>query len=376
MQPGSDAPASEPKVLHAVPAPRLRVVQSGRALLLLITGLVSVFALHAARDFLLPVVLALLLAGVFAPLMQRLERRGAPRTVAAGLIVLATVGLLLLGVYYLSGPASTWLAKTPAAFARLEQALHDVQRPLQNLTHTAAQLRRLVHGNDSPPLVNQEGAPLLDLLVTTEQAAVTIGLTLILLYFLLASGDFFKRGLLGFFEDERAKARVAECAHDIQRQISVYLGAVTSINFCLGSAVSFVLWLLGMPNPVLWGVMFGALTYVPYLGPLVGLGVITAVALVSLEDVVTALTAPLACLGLSAIEGHLVTPVVLGRSLALNPVVIFVDLMFWTWLWGFPGAIMAVPVLMVFKIVCDHVEPLAAVGRVLGRYDSVAERHG
>jgi predicted PurR-regulated permease PerM len=346
-----------------------------RGPLLFVAGIAGVLALREAKEFLLPVVLALLLTGVLSPIATFLVRRGAPKTVAAGLTVLATVAVLLTGVYYLSAPASAWLAKAPTALARLEAAALEFRRPLEGLTNAAAQMRRLVHGGDGAS-GGGGGTSLLDLLVVTEEAAVAAGITLILLYFMLASGGFFRRRLLGFFREAAVQARVADCAEAIREQVSVYLGTVTAINFCLGSAVSFVLWLLDIPNPVLWGVMFGALTYVPYLGPLIGLGIIAAVALTSDADGVSAITAPLAVAGLSAVEGQLVTPVVLGRSLALNPVVIFVDLLFWTWLWGIPGAIMAVPILMAFKIVCDHVTPLGPLGRFLGRYDDDAFRPG
>ncbi len=367
-EPPPPAPPERAPAPRAPTVTQLTLTPAGRWASYLIAGVVLVMALEAARDFLLPLVLGLLLAGVLSPVVAWMTERRVPRSVAAGLTVLATVAVLLLGTYYLSAPATAWLGKAPAALHKLEQAVREFRRPLEGVSHAVEQMRRLMHGSSAAVEV-QAGTPVLDLLVLTEEAAVALSVTLILLFFLLQSGDFFSRQVLTWFADNGSRQQAAHCVRAIQEQVSVYLGTVTAINFCLGSAVSFVLWLLGVPNPVLWGVMFGALTFIPYVGPLFGLGVIGAVALVSADDLVTAVMAPLAVSGLSAIEGQLVTPVVLGRSLALNPVVIFVDLMFWTWLWGVPGAILAVPVLMAFKIVCDHVEPLAPIGRLLGRYD-------
>jgi predicted PurR-regulated permease PerM len=153
----------------------------------------------------------------------------------------------------------------------------------------------------------------------------------------------------------------------MEEHISKYLVTMTLINVGLGVAVGGAMRLADMPNPVLWGVTAAVLNFVPYLGPVVTLGMIALVSLLTFEDLGRAFVAPGLYLGLNALEGYLVTPMLLGRRLLLNPVVIFLGIIFWGWLWGIPGALLAVPILVTFKIFCDHIGPLSPIGECLGR---------
>ncbi|MGH7358694.1 MAG: AI-2E family transporter, partial [Candidatus Rokuibacteriota bacterium] len=156
-------------------------------------------------------------------------------------------------------------------------------------------------------------------------------------------------------------------ARDMEEHISKYLVTMTLINVGLGAAVGGAMRLADMPNPVLWGVTAAVLNFVPYLGPVVTLGMIALVSLLTFEGLDRALVAPALYLGLNALEGYLVTPMLLGRRLLLNPVVIFMGIIFWGWLWGIPGALLAVPIMATFKIFCDHIGPLSPIGEFLGR---------
>ena len=192
---------------------------------------------------------------------------------------------------------------------------------------------------------------------------------IVLLYFLLASGDLFLRKLIKVLPTFEDKKRAVEIAREIEHNISTYLFTVTLINIGVGVAVGVGVWLLKMPNPVLWGVLAGVLTYIPYLGAMVGIGILGLAALLVFDDLGHALAVPAVYLVVSFLEGNFVTPLVLGRRLTLNPVVIFVGLLFWFFLWGIPGALLAVPTLAVFKIVCDHVDTLAPIGEFFGPAD-------
>jgi predicted PurR-regulated permease PerM len=192
---------------------------------------------------------------------------------------------------------------------------------------------------------------------------------MVLLYFLLASGDLFLRKLIKVLPTFKDKKRAVEIAREMERNISTYLFTVTLINVGVGVAVGVGVGLLGMPNPVLWGVLAFVLTYIPYLGAIVGIGILGLAALLVFDDVGQALAVPAVYMVVSFLEGNFVTPLVLGRRLTLNPVVIFVGLLFWFFLWGIPGALLAVPILAVFKIVCDHVDTLAPIGEFFGPAD-------
>ena len=188
----------------------------------------------------------------------------------------------------------------------------------------------------------------------------------ILLYFLLASGDLFLRKVVTVLPRLEDKKRAVQMAHQIEENISIYLVSVTTINLGLGVLVGVAMWLLGMPTPWLWGAMAGLFNFVPYLGAIASATVIALVASASFDGIGQAILPPAVFFTMTSIEGNFVTPAILGRRLTLNPVVIFVSLIFWGWIWGVAGALLAVPILAVFKLFCDNIEPLSSIGEFLG----------
>jgi predicted PurR-regulated permease PerM len=190
--------------------------------------------------------------------------------------------------------------------------------------------------------------------------------TLALLYFLLASGDFFLRRLMHVLSRRRDRRRAAEIAAEVERDVSAYLLAVTVVNVVFGAVVALAMWLLGMPNAALWGVLAAATNYVPYLGALVCGGILTLVALLTFPDLERAALVPLAFFLLNFVEAYLLTPLVVGRRLTLHPVAVFVAVLFWGWLWGIPGGFLAVPILATVKIVASHFAALRPLAEFLG----------
>jgi len=165
----------------------------------------------------------------------------------------------------------------------------------------------------------------------------------------------------------RDKKKAVTIARETEASISTYLVTVTLVNLALGLGVALVMFLLKMPNPVLWGAMAALAEFVPYLGASALVALLTLAGLVTFEQVGHALLVPVAYLGVNIIQSQLVSPLILGRRLTLNPVAIFVGLVFWWWIWGVPGAFIAVPLIATFKIFCDHIEALAPIGEFLGR---------
>jgi predicted PurR-regulated permease PerM len=207
----------------------------------------------------------------------------------------------------------------------------------------------------------------------TQSVVISAAATLVLLYFLLASGDMFLRKVVRVASTLTRKKRAVEVARAVQSDMTRYLLTITCINVGLGLTTGIAMYFLGMPNPFLWGAMAALLNFLPYIGAASTLVILTIVAFLTFDGAAQIIGVPLVFLGLTALEGQFLTPILTGRSLTLNPVVIFLSMLFWAWLWGAVGALVAVPILMTFKILCDHIETLAPVGEFLSGKQTESE---
>jgi predicted PurR-regulated permease PerM len=331
--------------------------------------LATFYTLYLARSFLLPIILALLLSFLLAPVVRLLRRLRIPQGLAAGLVVFGLLGGLGWGVYELSGPAYEWAQKAPQSMRRLERKLRDIKRPVQTMSKATQQVEKITQmGGGTPPRTVTVQSETLGERVFSQATELVAGAAVmfILLFFLLASGDLFLRKLIRVLPRLSDKKRAVEIARQIESDISAYLATVTVINIGLGLAVWGLMTLIGVPNPLLWGVIATVTNYIPYLGAIIMIVVLAGVGFLTFPDLTHSLMPPAAFIGLNLLESYLVTPMVLGRRLTLNPVVIFLGLTFWGWLWGITGALLAVPIMVVLKIFCDHSESLASIGEFLG----------
>ncbi len=339
---------------------------------LALTGLLvlaTFYTLYFGRAFFLPIILALLLNSLLSPVVRGLKRLRIPNALGAALVVFGLLGGIGWGVYELSGPAYEWAQKAPQTMRRLERKLRDFKKPVQTMSKATQQVEKItqVGGGPATPAVQVTTETLGERMFSKATELVAGGVVMIiLLFFLLASGDLFLRKLIRVLPSLADKKRAVEIARQMQTDISSYLVTITAINVALGLAVWGILTVLGVPNPLLWGVLATVTNYIPYLGAIVMIAVLAMVGFLSFENTSQAMMVPLSFVGLNILESYLVTPLVLGRRLTLNPVVIFLSLTFWGWLWGIAGALLAVPIMVVFKIFCDHSEPLASVGEFLG----------
>lgn len=330
------------------------------------------YSLYFARGFFFPIILGAILSLLLAPLVKGLVNAGIPRGLGAGLVVLGIVALFASAAYTLWGPATRWMAETPARMARIEAELQALLQPMESVSEAAERMEDLTAGSGEPqePLreVRMERGSFTAFLLGQTRGVLTAALfTTVLVYFLLASGDLFLRKLVRVMPTLADKKRAVRITRDVQRDVSTYLFTYALINTGLGIAIGVAMRLLGVPNPLLWGVMAGLLNFIPYLGAAIGMTVVTLVALPAYPSLGAVLVVPLTYLGLTALEGNLITPLIMGRRLTLNPVVIFLGVTFWYWLWGIPGALLATPLLVTLKVVCDHYEPWSPVGEFLGR---------
>lgn len=327
------------------------------------------YTLYLGRSFFLPIVLALLLNFLLSPMMRLLRKLRIPTALGAAVVVFGLLGVLGLGIYELSGPAVQWAAQAPQSLRRLERKLSELKKPVQTMSKATQQVEKIteVGSGTSPRKVEVQQETLGEKMFSQATALIAGGVVMfILLFFMLASGDLFLRKLIKVMPSLGDKKRAVEIARQIETDISAYLSTITLINIGLGLAVWGILSLVGFPNPLLWGVLATVTNYIPYLGAILMIVVLAAVGFLTFDDVGQALMAPGAFIGLNIVESYIVTPIVLGRRLTLNPVVIFLGLTFWGWLWGITGALLAVPIMVVFKIFCDHSESMASIGEFLG----------
>jgi len=282
---------------------------------------------------------------------------------------LVLLSVATYGSIKLSKPAAEWMEKVPESLSKVDLKIGFLRKPLETVNRTAEELKKLARLGDEKKIEVEIKRPALadTVLTGTQEFLAKASVMFILLYFLLASGDLFLSKTVKVFPGLDRKKEIVKITRAVEQQVSRYLFTVMVINIFMGITLGLGMYLIGMPNPVLWGVMAGLLVFLPYLGPLTGIAVVTLVALLTFDSLARALLAPAIYFALETIQGQIVTPMVLGLRLALNPVAIFVWLIFWGWMWGIAGVLLAVPMLTVFKILCDHIRPLAPVGEFLGR---------
>lgn len=333
----------------------------------------SIMVLARAKDFLVPVVLAFLLSMVFAPVRRMLSRRGIPAGVSALVIVLILLAGFSSIVVALAVPVSNWVANAPKIERQVQGKIRDVSASLNGLYEANDRIKEVTqpkHGSSDVQKVQLEDKGLMtNAAVVAPNMLAQFMFTFVLLLFLLASGDMFYEKLVHVMPTLKDKRRAMRIVYSIERQLSRYLLAITLINACLGVAVGVAMWLIGMPNPVVFGVIAFIFNFIPYLGAIAGILVAAMVALVAFSGFMWAFVVAGVYFCLTAIEGQIITPYFVGRELRVNTVMIFLAVSFWAWLWSAVGMIVAVPLLVMAKTFCDHIDPLHELG------DFLSERH-
>jgi predicted PurR-regulated permease PerM len=325
------------------------------------------YTMYFMRALLLPLVLALLLSYLLAPLVRLFGRIRIKPAFAAAIILLSLVGLIIYGVSRLAEPAAGWLEKAPYSLQQLKQKLLPLKKPMEKVAQASGEIDKLTSTEEpqTKTVVVKRNA-IADALFTQTPEFIASGVVMfILLYFLLAYDGVFLTKITKVIPRLTDKKRAVSIVREIELQISRYLLTVTLINIGLGTAVGLTVHFLGLRNPIMWGVLVATLNFVPYLGALTGIICMTLGAVLSFDSLGYALMFPASYLVLATLEGNFITPMVLGRSLTLNPVVILIALTFWGWMWGIAGMILAVPILATFKIFCDHIEPMAPIGEFM-----------
>lgn len=334
-------------------------------------ALALLYTAYLAAEIVLPVLVAALLALVLAPLAGRLKRQGLPRGLAAGLVTVAVVAAAGWGVQMLATPAAEWVARAPQSLDEIERKLRPVREPVRQALEATEQVERLAGTAERKSVVTVKDFDLGEVFVVSlTQLAVQAVIVVVLLFFLLASGNRLVARAARVPRSPEGRRRVLAVARRIKQDVSLYLGLITLVNIGLGAVTALVMWGLDMPTPALWGVLAGAMNFIPYAGSLVTMAVLGVVGLLSFDDVWRGLLPALAFLALTSVEADFVTPMVVGRRLTLPPMLVFLSLVVWGWMWGVVGALLAVPLLVILKVVADNVPALAPMAAFLGAPDS------
>lgn len=352
-------------------APPLRGLAIG-----LLAAAAALYLLRSAEAFLIPLVLAALLSYALSPLVDRLVGVGVPRMLAASLVVLALLAGLGAGLLGLWAQVVVVAERLPEAARELRLRLEErPDGPLEKVQEAAEELEQAAERQPAPGSRQREpDAPAFDVrayLWSASGAALGFGaqaaMVVFLVFFLLLSGDLYKRKLVRIVGPPLARKRLTvEILDMIAGHIGRFLLVRAGTSAAVGVATGLALWGIGLEQAAVWGVMAGVFNSIPYFGPFVVTAGLAVVGFLQFGTIGMAATVAGIALVLTSVEGWLVTPPLLGRAARMNAVAVFVSLIFWSWLWGVAGLILAVPIMVVVKTICDHMDDLRPVGELLG----------
>jgi predicted PurR-regulated permease PerM len=310
------------------------------------------FALRAGAEFFLPVTAALVIAIALVPMLEWFERHGIPSKVAAALCLLVFLTLTFFAIGSIVLPALTWVTLIPERIDKVRATLEpllDLYKSFDRFIEGV--LSQMAVSPDDGRTVTVETPNSLSSLLTTSapHALIQLFFALLVIFFFLAGWTAMRKRTIvsrGSFEGALTTARVIQQVVD---STSTYIGTITVINVTLGALTALILWQLGMTSPVMWGGIVAVLNYIPYLGPIAAALLLFLGGLMVFPDAWSAMLPPLVFTGLHLIEANLVTPMIVGERLKINPLAILISLSFWAWVWGTTGALLAVPLLIIIK---------------------------
>jgi len=333
--------------------------RSSWPLLLLVYGLCAVL-LYFAQAVFIPVALAILFALVLSSPVEALHRRKLPRSLSAILILVIFVGLIGVAIDQLWAPAQQWFAGAPRTVRIISQKLGPVARVMHRIDAITDRAGHLTDGGavTQPAAVKEAPASSTSggLLLETRTALVATVTVIILTLFFLAGGPPMLARMTSAVAGDEHSTHVLKVIDAVRREVGRYYATIALINVGLALATGLAMMALGMPNPILWGVLAGVLNFIPYVGSATTLLVLTVVAFVSFDGVGRVVAVAATYLGLATVEGQIAQPLLVGHRLDLSPVIVFLALWVGGWFWGIAGIVMAVPSLVALKVVAQHSE--------------------
>lgn len=348
------------------PAPRPR---SSSAALVLATLAVG-FTLWAAQELVLPILLAMFFALIGNPIIRGLQRVYVPRFIGALIVLLG--GLFAAGALgnQLIEPAGEWVRQVPREMKQVAPKLRDLYKPMLDANKAAQNIARAAGGESTSrpvQVIRTEANEPYKVLTATPRRIASVLAVVLLTFFFMVYGEHLQRNALALLPTRQQKKLTVEILTSIERAISRYVLTITVINTCLGLALSGALYWLGVPmqEALLWGTMAAILNFAPYVGPLIGIIIMLLMGFVAFDDLWPSLLPAGIYLALHTLEGQIITPIILGHSMRLSPLVLILALMVFGWLWGIIGLLLAVPLLVCVKLVLARVEGLTGWARLL-----------
>jgi predicted PurR-regulated permease PerM len=355
------------------PSEHARLLLHIRRLLAGLLVIASVGAVYFAREFLLPAVFAFFIAITLRPLVRSLSRRGIPAWASTAVIVLVTGLLAMVAVFAFAGAIMQWVEDAPRLQQEFLGKIASLRSSFESLIFIGETLQEAATpdaGGDVQEVVVRESMlpTIFSLLAGYPVNVIFVaGGAIVIAVFLMASGDMFYEKLIRILPSLADKKAALRIVLDVEREVSAYLITISLINAGLATAVGLAFFAIGFPTPHLWALFAFILNYIPYLGPITGLVISAGVGVVVFDNLGEALLGPLAYGLLIGLETQIITPALLSRRMQINAVMILLALAFWTWAWGIPGIVVAVPILVTFRVLCSHIEALSPIGEFLSQ---------
>ena len=401
---------SEPEPNHVLPSKKTAegeptvAVSSGNGLtpvldvrnlaLTVVAVLAVVLVLQYAQSVLIPIVIGTLISYGLSPFVNGLQRLHVPRAIGAAAAVVLLVGALGVAVYTLSDQAMAIVADVPQAAQRIRERVRENRRQpagaLAQVQEAAKEIDKAAQAASAPTAAESRneraiqaatGVQKVEIVEAPFRAtdylwsggaslasfATQFVLVLFLVYFFLVTGDLYKRKVVKIAGPTLSKKKITvQILDEINHQIENFMRVQVFTSFVVAVATSLALWWFGVDYPIVWGLLAGVFNSIPYIGPLVVTGGLGVVTFMQFDDLLKTAYVCAVAFGITSLEGFLLTPMLMSRAAQMNPVAIFIGLLFWSWVWGRWGTILAVPMLMMLKAVCDHVEDLQPIGELLG----------
>lgn len=336
--------------------------------------LACLYTLYFAKVILLPIVVAILLNFLLYPLIRVGKKFKIPEPMTALLIVILLLFSLIYGFYSLSSPAQEWLSKAPENFSQLgvkiESLIHPLEKPLKGFANIKEQIQKSTEISTTKHIPEVTVKPLssspFNLLLTTSSVFfIQIGFVIFLLYFLLSSGDFFLLKTVALLPNLSQKKEAVMASREIREEINRFLFIKFWTGLCLAGVISIIFFFLGMPHPILWGILAGVLEFIPYIGVTIGTILTFLSALLIFDNLTNIILVPLSFFTVTTLTGNFFVPLMLSRGLLLHPVMVFLSVIFGGWIWGVAGALIAVPMLSILKIICNNIKSLTNISKFL-----------
>jgi predicted PurR-regulated permease PerM len=373
---GPAAGASPSVAIDAVPAPAdpgstpatdQRPRASGAQVLL--ATLASLLALWATREVLIPLLLAMFFALIGNPIIRGLKRMYVPRFVGGLLVIGVGLGAAGMMVNQLAEPASVWVHQAPAELHQLAPKLRALLRPVQEANTAAQSIAQAASSGGAKPVQvirTEVNDPWSAFLATPRWIAAVLAVVL-LTYFFMVYGEDFQKKAIAMLSTRQQKRVTADILMAIEIEVSRYVLTITVINFIVGALLAGILFAIGLPlqQALLWGTAAAILNFAPYVGPMIGVALMLLMGFVTFQGLFASLLPAMVYLGLHVLEGEIVTPIILGRRMAISPLVLILSLMVCSWLWSVAGLLLAVPMMVCVKIVLSKLDGLTPWANLL-----------